>query len=163
VYTPPAALGSCPFEFPDVVEVRVFRDREGRQVVGAIELVSPGNKDRDSKREPFVGKCLDYIASGVCVVIVDVVTERRANFHNDIVQRLDAPSSLELPEGATLYAATYRPVIRGKMTGVDIWATPFAVGDPLPTMPLRLVADYFVPVELERTYTEACRRRRFIP
>jgi hypothetical protein len=29
-------------------------------------------------------------------------------------------------------------------------------------MPLRLIADYFVPVELESTYTEACRRRRLI-
>ena len=39
----------------------------------------------------------------------------------------------------------------------------FNVGDTLPTMPLRLIADYFVPVELELTYTEACRRRRLIP
>jgi hypothetical protein len=43
-----------------------------------------------------------------------------------------------------------------------VWTATFAVGDPLPTMPLRLIADYFVPVDFEAAYTEACRRRRLI-
>jgi hypothetical protein len=46
VYTPPAAVGAFPVNFPDVAEVRVFTDRGGRKLVGAVELVSPGNKDR---------------------------------------------------------------------------------------------------------------------
>jgi hypothetical protein len=36
----------------------------------------------------------------------------------------------------------------------------FAVGDPLPELPLRLTGDLFVPVDFEATYQEACRRRR---
>jgi hypothetical protein len=162
VYTPPATTGTTPFEFPDVAEIRVFTDRGPRKLVGAIELVSPGNKDRDEKQEAFLGKCLDYLASGVSLVIVDVVTNRHANLHNDLVQKLKAPASVELPESVNLYAAAYRPVIRSKKSQIDIWANAFAVGDALPTMPLRLIADYFVPVELEATYTEACRRRRLI-
>jgi hypothetical protein len=61
VYIPPPVTGTAPFEFPGIVEVRVFRDRDERKLVGAIELISPGNKDRAEKREAFVAKCLDYL------------------------------------------------------------------------------------------------------
>jgi hypothetical protein len=162
VYAPPAATGTVPFDFPDVAEVRVFTNRGEGKLVGAIELVSPGNKDRGVKREAFVAKCLDYLAAGASVVIVDVVTERHANLHNEMVQRLAAPTTLELPDESNLYATSYRPVVRKKRSEIDVWMTPFAVGDVLPTMPLRLVGDIFVPVELEATYTEACRRRRLL-
>jgi hypothetical protein len=163
VYTPPAATGTVPFDFPDVAEVRIFSERGERKLVGAVELVSPGNKDRDAKRVAFVAKCLDYLASGVCVVIVDVVTNRQSNLHNEMAQQLGASPSMVLPDESPLYAASYRPVIRENRPEIDIWVNAFAVGDPLPTMPLRLIADYFVPVELELTYTEACRRRRLLP
>ncbi len=162
VYTPPNALGSVRFDIPDEIEVQIFDDRYGRKVVGAIELVSPANKDRPESRESFIAKCLNYLASGSSVVVVDFVTERRANLHNEIVQRLGAPATLELPEDTQLYAASYRPVSRKKVTAIDVWTHAFSVGDALPTMPLRLIADQFVPVELETTYTEACRRRRLI-
>ena len=157
-----AATGTVPFAIPDEAAIRVFAGRESRKLVGAIELVSPGNKDRDVKRELFLGKCLDHLGSGVCLVIVDVVTDRRANLHNELMRHLECPATLELPEVANLYTATYRPVQRGKRTELDVWTLPLAVGSPLPTMPLRLVADTFVPVELEFTYTEACRRRRLV-
>jgi hypothetical protein len=163
IYKPPPAIGTTSFQFPDIVEVRVFRDRDERKLVGAIELVSPGNKDRMEKREAFVAKCLDYLNAGASVVIVDVITERHAILHNEIVRLLAAPTNVILPEDSHLYAAAYRPVIRANRAEIDIWVNAFAVGDHLPTMPLRLIADYFVPVELEATYTEACRRRRLIP
>lgn len=161
-YTPPAPAGSCTYRFPDVAEIKVYSGEDTRILVGAIELVSPGNKDRDEAREQFVGKCLDYLGSGASLVIVDVVTERRANLHNLIARRVGAPATVELPEDTHLYATAYRPLTRKKRTTIDFWVAPCTVGDPLPTMPLRLIADYFVPVELEATYTEACRRRRLI-
>jgi len=162
VYKPPTASGSLPFDFPDVTEVRIFQDREGRRVIGAIELVSPRNKDRGQAREGFVAKCLDYLASGASLLIVDAVTDRHANLHTELAQRIGVPAALELPDGA-LYAASYRPVIRQGKPQLDVWVNPFAIGDVLPTMPLRLLGDHFVPVELEVTYIEACRRRRFVP
>ena len=96
-------------------------------------------------------------------MIVDGVTERRANLHDEIVRMMRLPVELRLLPDPPLYAASYRPVIRANRAEIDIWVNAFAVGDHLPTMPLRLIADYFVPVELEATYTEACRRRRLIP
>ncbi len=158
VYAPPAATGIAQYEFPDTIEVRV-ENEETRQLVGAIELVSPGNKDRGAKRDMFLAKCLDYLAGGACVVVVDAITARRANLHNEIVARLGA-DALALPEEAHLYAATYRPIIRKKKMNVDVWVTPLQVGAVLPTMPLRVVAGLFVPVELEDTYVAACRGRK---
>ena len=72
------------------------------------------------------------------------------------------PDELLLPD-SPLYAASYRPSIRDGKPQLETWVEAFPIGNPLPTMPLRLIADYFVPVDLEATYLEACRRRRFTP
>lgn len=61
-----------------------------------------------------------------------------------------------------LYAVAYRPVLRQEKPEIDLWTAPVAVGQPLPTLPLRLTGDLFVPVEFEPAYQEACRRRRLI-
>lgn len=158
VYAPPAATGTARYEFPDTVEIRV-EDEDTRQLVGAVELISPGNKDRGAKRDMFLAKCLDYLAGGACVVIVDVITERRANLHNEIVTKLGA-DALVLPDDEHLYAATYRPIIRNKKLNVDVWVNPLQIGAVLPTMPMRVVAGLFVPVELEETYAATCRGRK---
>jgi hypothetical protein len=158
VYTPPPATGTVRYEFPDTMEIRVTSEETG-QLVGAVEFVSPGNKNRSAKRDMFLAKCLDYLAGGACVVIVDVIASRRANLHNEIAARLGADTTV-LPEDTSLYAATYRPVIRKKERNVDVWVNPLRIGEPLPTMPLRVVGGLFVPVELEETYVAACRGRK---
>ena len=157
---PPAPAATTPAVFPDRFEVLVFRQFGGRQLVAAIELVSPGNKDRDETRTAFANKVASYLHEGVSVLVVDVVTERRANLHDDLVLALGFPEDLRMGGDGALYAASYRPVVRDGRPEIDIWLNPFAIGDPLPTMPLRLIADYFVPVELEATYAETCRLRR---
>ncbi len=161
VYAPPRALTAIPAVFPDRFEVRVFSRREGRRLVGAIELISPGNKDRDQERQAFVAKCASYLQEGVSVVLIDIVTTRHANLHNELLHFLDAPAGL-LPEDAHLYAAAYRPVLRDQKPEVEVWAEPCGVSTALPTMPLRLTGDLFVPVEFEATYLETCRQRRLI-
>lgn len=158
VYTPPPATGTAQYEFPDTIEVRVTSEETG-QLVGAVEFVSPGNKDRGAKRDMFLAKCLDYLAGGACVVVVDVISSRRANLHNEIAATLGA-ENLALPEEVSLYAATYRPIIRKKKMNIDVWVNPLRVGEEIPTMPLRVVAGLFVPVELEETYAAACRGRK---
>ena len=157
-WQPPRAV-TIPATFPDRFEVLVYRQFGGRHLVAAIELVSPGNKDEEATREAFAMKVASYLHEGVSVLVVDVVTERRANLHDEIVRLMRMPEELRLPD-PPLYAAAYRPVVRENRPEIDVWVNPFNVGDVLPTMPLRLIADYFVPVELEATYTETCRRRR---
>jgi Protein of unknown function (DUF4058) len=149
--------------FPERFEVLVFRHTGGRQLVAAIELVSPSNKDCAASRQAFTSKVVGYLHEGVSVLVVDVVTEYLANLHNEIVGLMGMSAELLLTALTPLYAATYRPVIRDKVPQLDAWVRGFNLGDELPTMPLRLIADYFVPVELEATYAETCRRRRVRP
>jgi hypothetical protein len=159
VWAPPAPKATIPAVFPDTFEVRVYSKKDGRRLVGAIELVSPANKDRPQERRTFVAKCASYLAQGISVVIIDIVTTRHANLHNELIQFLQSPGA-NLPEEAHLYATAFRPVLRDEQPQFDVWAEGCAVGAPLPTMPLRLTGDLFVPVELEPTYVETCHQRK---
>ena len=57
VWAPPVATFSMPAVFPDSVEVLVYDMESGYTLVGAVELVSPGNKDREEARRGFAAKC----------------------------------------------------------------------------------------------------------
>jgi hypothetical protein len=159
-YAPPAPDGTIPAVFPDTFAVRVFSTAAGLTLVAVIELVSPGNKDRPAERRAFAAKCASYLAQGVSLIVVDVVTSRHANLHDDLMRFLDAAPDRDFPVGVNLYAVAYRPVRRGEREEIDLWLRPLAVGEPLPTLPLRLTGDLFVAVDFEATYQEACRRRR---
>jgi hypothetical protein len=160
VWAPPAPTRTMAAVFPQTFEVRVFNTMGGLTLVAAIELISPGNKDRPDERRAFATKCAGYLHQGISVVIVDVVTSRRANLHNETMRLLEAAADLDLPVETNLYAVAYRPVRREERNEIDLWTAPCAVGQPLPTMPLRLTRDLFVPVEFEPTYQDTCRRRR---
>src|SRR5437868_11184726 len=77
VWSPPAADGVLPAVFPDTFEVRVLSTDTGPKLVAAIELISPGDKDRAAERRAFAVKCASYLSQGVGVIIVDIVTNRR--------------------------------------------------------------------------------------
>jgi len=159
-WTPPAPARTMPAVFPDSFEVRVFSTSGGLTLVAAVELISPSNKDRAEDRRAFAAKCASYLYQGVAVVLIDIVTSRRANLHNETMCLMEAAEASLLPADAELYAVAYRPVLRQEKPEIDLWTAPVAVGQPLPTMPLRLTGDLFVPVEFEPAYQEACRRRR---
>jgi hypothetical protein len=141
----------------DTVEVAVYNTTAGPVLAGAIELVSPANKDRPEHREAFVSKCATYLQQGVGLVVVDIVTERRANLHNELLRRFGLPGPAW---DADLYAAAYHPVERSEQSSLDIWQEPLAVGRPLPTMPLWLRGAPYLPVDLEGPYERTCAEYR---
>src|SRR5437868_6150141 len=57
LWAPPATELVIPIVFPDEIEVQVFRTTTGATLVGAIELISPGNKERPETRRAFAAKC----------------------------------------------------------------------------------------------------------
>lgn len=159
-YAPPVPEGVVPAVFPDTFEVRVFSTTAGLTLVAVIELVSPGNKDHPAERRAFATKCASYLAQGVSLIVVDIVTNRHANLHNDLMRLLEAASDLDFPDGVSLYAVAYRPARRAERSEIDVWLRRLTIGAPLPTLPLRLTGDQFVAVDFEAAYQEACRRRR---
>jgi hypothetical protein len=159
VWSPPAPALTVPAVFADDFEVRVFATRTGPTLVAAIELVSPRNKDRPDARRAFAIKCASYLHQGVSLIIIDIVTGRHANLHNEVLRLLSAESA-QRPMDETLYALAYRPVRRQGREEIDLWPVGLTLSAPLPVLPLTLNVDISVPVDLEATYTDACQRRR---
>jgi Protein of unknown function (DUF4058) len=158
-WAPPAPAMTMPAVFPDSVEVLVFGIEAGPTLVAAIELVSPGNKDRKEHRRAFAAKCSSYLQQGIGLMLIDIVTNRQANLHNELVYLLDAGEQCLLPL-EPLYATAYRPVRREDAAEIEVWPATLAVGRPLPLLPLPLDKAIFMPLDLGATYTEACERSR---
>ena len=148
-----------PAIFPDEIEVQVIQRSGGPTLVAAIELVSPRNKDRVEPRRAFAARCVGYLQLGIGLLIVDVVTERRAYLHDELIQLLGQQDVYRFPGGASLYTVTYRP-LRTEQAGdrIEVRPMPLALGGILPTMPLALRAGPVVPVDLELTYARTRRR-----
>lgn len=155
VYAPPVATLQLPAVFPDEIEVRIFNGEGGPKLVAAIELVSPGNKDRDSARLAFAAKCANYLQAGVGVVVVDIVTARLANLHDELIDLMQLPESLHYPHEGLLYVVSYRPLREKGVDRIDVWPEALTVGTPLPTVPLPVRGLGCLRLDLEATYTDA--------
>ena len=153
-WSAPAPVRTIPLALlTDVVEVQIFTKEGGPTLVGAVELVSPANKDRAAHRDAFVSKCAAYLQQGVGLAIVDVVSERLANLHDELLARVGEPIASGL---GGLYAAAYRPVERDGQPRLDVWQEPLTVGRPLPVLPLWLRGGLCLPLDLPAAYTRAC-------
>ncbi len=129
-------------------------------LVAAIELVSPGNKDRDEVRQAFVAKCASYLQRGIGLLVVDVVTSRQANLHDALMTFLGHTDKTVFPTPTVLYATAYRPAHRQERNEIDLWREPLTLGQPLPTLPLAVRGLGCLPIDLESTYMEARKRGR---
>jgi hypothetical protein len=142
----------------DEYEVRVYDERHGRRLVAAIELVSPGNKDRPESRRAFVAKVAAQLQDDVCVSLVDLVTIRHFNLYGDVLELIGRPDLAADVHDTFLYAATLRGRKRLHQRPVlDAWFYPMIVGQPLPPLPIWLDVDLRVMLELEASYEETCR------
>jgi hypothetical protein len=130
------------------------------QLRGAIELVSPANKDRPRSRLTFAAKSIGYLERGVGLTVLDTVTTRRANMHAEIAAALEAMAELDWTSPSSLSAVAYRTAAEKGQTRVEVWPEPLALGAELPTLPLWIGADLCVPLPLEVGYTAACRSLR---
>jgi hypothetical protein len=159
-WAPPATSLVMPAVFPDEIEVQIFRQFGGATLVAAIELVSPGNKDRPEARRTFAAKCVSYLSQGIGLVIVDIVTERQANLHDELIQLMQQSEQFAFAEQTPLYAAAYRPRRRTTGDDIEMWPMPLTVGRALPIMPLALRGVATVPLDLETTYETTCQDSR---
>jgi hypothetical protein len=97
-----------------------IRDRETREVITVIELLSPTNKTPGSDREQYIGKRKAILASNVHLVEIDLL---RGGPRMPVG---DLPAS----DYVVMVSRSYdRP-------RVELW--PFALRDPLPLVPVPL-------------------------
>jgi hypothetical protein len=161
-WVPPAPPLTIEADIPEqyAYEVLVFDVARDRQLVAAVEIVSPANKDRPDSRQVFVAKCASLLQKGVSVSIVDIVTVRHFNLYADLLALLERSDPAFEPDPPPIYAATCRKRTVGRKTNVDTWASRLTVGQPLPTLPIWLTASLAVSLDLEASYEETCRALR---
>ncbi|MBL8798785.1 MAG: hypothetical protein JNM56_33135 [Planctomycetia bacterium] len=82
-------------------------------------------------------KRLNYLNAGIGLLIVDVVPERRANLHDEMMT-LIVGHAPPFPGTPATYAAAYRPCRRGGQSQRVV--CPLTVGESLPVLPLWLRA-----------------------
>lgn len=158
-WAPPRAALVLDALFPDDIEVQVLDTRDGAVLVAVVELVSPGNKDRPQARRAFAAKCAAYLQRGIGLVVADIVTNRQANLHHELLDLLRQAGAVLSAESA-LHAAAYRPVRREERSQIEVWPEPLAVGQNLPVLPLWLRGAGCVPLDLEAAYMQARERSR---
>jgi hypothetical protein len=158
VWAPAAPSIAVETELPDddEYEVRIYDAERGRTLVAAIEIVSPANKDRPEKRNAFVGKCAALLRNGVAVSVVDLVTIRNFNLYAELMTFIGHPDRTLGPEPPAAYAASCRWLRKADRAVLQTWSHALTVGQPLPTLPLWLTDTLYVPLDLERSYEQAC-------
>lgn len=153
-----ATAEALPF---DDYEVRIYDEERQRKLVAAIEIVSPSNKDRPESRIQFTSKCIALLQEGVCVAIVDIVSERQANLYAELLGRISQPDPQLGTDPPPLYAVSLRLRRRRKQPPLlDAWYSPLNLGQPLPTIPLWLTPTRHIELPLEASYREVCRLLR---
>lgn len=144
----------------DEYEVRVYDARRGRRLVGAIELVSPANKDRPETRSQFTAKCAALLRQNVSLIIVDLVTACGFNLYAEMLQLIGEQDPSLGGEPPATYAVACRWVPHGASRWLETWSRPVAPGEKLPCLPVWLTDDLAIPVDLEASYEQTCRDLR---
>lgn len=154
--SPPTQV--VPFEsaLMEQVEVGIFSSEQSTKLIGAIEIVSPANKDRPSQRDVFVTKCQGYLEQGVGLIVIDVVTARKRSLHAQLMQQITGKAQ---PNETDLYAAAYRSIVL-EAPQVEVWFETLELGQSLPTLPLWLKDGDCYPINLAQTYDRTCRAQR---
>ncbi len=146
----------------DEYEVRVYDVQRDRRLVAAIELISPGNKDRPETRAQFIAKCAALLRSGVCVVLVDIVISKDFNLYSELLSLIgEHDPSLSDPPSAT-YAVSCRWHPRGAEFWLEAWNQTLCLNQALPVLPLWLSETMAISLDLESSYEQTCRDLRIV-
>ena len=123
------------------------------RTVAIIEILSPGNKDSRAAIRDFVDKTIDFLRTGVQVLIVDLFppTPRDPLGMHKLIWDEISDEPFAFPLGKDRVLVSYETGGGEKAAYVE----PVAVGDVLPSMPLFLAEGIHINVPLETTYQAA--------
>jgi len=130
------------------------------QLIAALELVSPRNKDRADAKEAYANRYLGYLRLGVHLLLVDVLPRPKDFSFADVIT---TGLGMSLPPLPPPFAAAFRvgeavPVGGDVGSLVGLWRRTLLVGQALPMLPLPLSVHKAVPIDLEETYRRAAMR-----
>jgi hypothetical protein len=146
----------------DHIERAVYRRKKDRvvirhgrgKVVAIIELVSPGNKDSRDAIRAFVDKAHDILAQRVSLLVVDLFPPTRRDPQGIHKAIWDSYAGEKRP----FEFLPDKPLTVASYTGgraSTAYVESVGVGDVLPSLPIFLDEDHYVPAPLEETYMQA--------
>jgi len=138
-------------------EVLVYDLRRARQLVAAVEFVSPANKDRPEHRRAFAAKWAGLLQREVCVVVVDIVTTHHFNLYAELLDLTGHRDPTITGDQSPIYSASSRVFTsQFHRPRWNVWHRPLTIGGPLPSQPLFLRDDLSIPLDLQGTYEKSC-------
>jgi hypothetical protein len=131
-----------------------IRHVSGHRLIALVEILSPGNKDREDRVEEFATKAASALCAGVHLLMIDLFPpgpHDPQGMHAAILARLESDEAPLTPsESEPLTLASY---VAGPK--VVAYVEPAAVGAPLPEMALFLRPDRYIDIPLDATYQSA--------
>ncbi len=158
LWTAPSPTTTIELDMPDIdeYEVKIYSQTDEKQLVAAIELVSPSNKDRFESRQAFISKCATLLRQGVCVTIIDMVTVRQSNLFTELLEFIGVRQRVMSDPPPSLYAVTCRWLEVKRKGSFEAWAYPLVIGETLPTLPLWLSLTLPILFDFEQSYEATC-------
>jgi len=130
----------------------VIRHTSDDRIVAMIEVLSPGNKSSQHALRSFLNKAVAALDGGIHLLLVDVhpLGPRDPHgIHGALINEIGTEDYV-MGDDRPLTAVAY---IGGAV--VDVFVVHFAVGEPIPQMPLFLTRENYVRVPLEAAYMAA--------
>lgn len=126
-------------------------------LVAAVEIISPGNKDRPARREQYLARYLGYLHAGVHLLLIDV---HRRPLEFSFAERIRMELQIEIAPPPTPQAVSYQVRSSAPFGGrfLAAWQRACVIGELLPSIPLPISAEQLIPVDLEATYMEAAKK-----
>ena len=131
----------------------VVRHVSGDDIVGMIEIVSPGNKGSKQALRAFLEKVYELLEHRIHLLIVDPFPPSKRDpkgLHYAIREAIE-DDPFDPPADKPLTLVSYECELTTRA-----YIEPVAVGDSLPDMPLFLCGDVHVNIPLEKTYMDTC-------
>lgn len=128
------------------------RHVSGDRIVAMLEIISPGNKSNRPAFRSFIDKACELLERRIHLLIIDPFppTDRDPEgIHAAIWEEIEG-DVFHLPSDRRLTLTAYECDLTTRA-----YIEPFAVGQPLPDMPLFLEPNGYVLVPLEATYQSA--------
>jgi hypothetical protein len=153
-HAPDTQSGRPPLSYTAMRRTLVVRHVSGHRLVAMIEIVSPGNKDRDTSVAQLAEKIESALRTGVHVLLVDLFRPGKYDpqgIHGATWSAFDA-QEYDLPLDRSLTLASY---LAGQIP--EAFVEHIRFGEPLPEMPLFIEYLAHVNVPLEPTYSAAYR------
>jgi hypothetical protein len=130
----------------------VIRHTSNDRTVAMIEVLSPGNKGSRHALRSFLDKAVAALDGGIHLLFVDVHPPGPRDpqgIHGALLNEIGTEEYLLAGE-RPLTVVSY---IGGAI--VEVFVAHFAVGQPIPEMPLFLTREHYVRVPLEAAYMAA--------